>query len=92
MTFQTDMPVVRIAFDLDMPLAPAMIRMFNSLSQNSQFEVFLLARDETTVRHVERWGFWAKIKHLHITDEKQKFCVDNKIDVLVGPGSLFLHQ
>ena len=84
---------VRVAFDLDMPLAPAILRMFNSLSRHPLFEVFLLTREADSAAKAERWGFWVKPEHLHVVpDEKQKWCVENKIDLVIGPHSVLLHS
>ncbi len=83
---------VRVAFDLDMPISPQMIRMFNSLASHPGFEVFLVSHSMDELGKVERWGFWARSEHRHSTDNKPKFCVDNKIDIFVGPQSVLLHR
>lgn len=82
---------VRVAFDLDMPVASQLVRMFNSLASHPGFEVFLLSRSRVELAKAERYGFWARSDHRHVTDDKRKFCVDNKVDVFVDPNSSWLH-
>lgn len=82
---------VRVAFDLDMPIAPQVVRMFNSLSSHPGFQVFLLSHSINELSKAERYGFWASSDHRHVTDDKRKFCADNKVDVFVDPASAWHH-
>jgi hypothetical protein len=82
---------VRVAFDLDMPIAMQLVRMFNSLASHPGFEVFLLSRSMDELSKAERFGYWARSEHRHLVDDKRKFCVDNKVDVLVDGHSSWLH-